>query len=169
MSGRGNQAVLDAGWPEGALAMANFESRIGWWEGPPFGGGESHFLFCGNTEGFKDPLTIYDVPATNVILQLASAGSIHVAVADQKGKPLSRYEGHEILVQVEPRGGSKVGSWGGSAKVKDDGTFEFNNVPPGDYRITSRPNPSNSNRQYAPEQMVTVTPGGHINVTVVYE
>ena len=108
---------------------------------------------------FSDPFTIYDVPATNVVLRLSRAGSIHVAVTDQDGKPLSRYEGHEVLVEVEPKGGSKVGSWGGSAKVKDDGTFEFNNVPPGEYRITSHPNPSNSNRQYAPEQIVTVTPG----------
>src|ERR1017187_4236955 len=59
MTGRGNQPVPDAGWPAGALAMANFESRIGWWEGPPFGGGESHFLFCGNTEGFKDALAVF--------------------------------------------------------------------------------------------------------------
>ena len=48
-------------------------------------------------------------------------------------------------------------------------TFEFNNVPPGDYRITSRPNPSNSNRHYAPEQIVTVSPGDRTNVKVVYE
>jgi hypothetical protein len=137
MVGRGNQPVPDAGWPAGALAMANFESRIGWWEGQPFGGGESHFLFCGNTEGFKDAL--------------------------------AQYDGHAILVEVEPKGGSKVGSWGGSAKVKDDGTFEFNNVPPGEYRITSRPNPANSNRQYASEQVVTVAPGERTNVKVIYE
>lgn len=118
---------------------------------------------------FKDSFTIYDVPATNVVLQLASAGSIHVAVTDRKGKPLSQYEGHEIRVEVEPKGGSKVGSWGGSATVKDDGTFEFNNVPPGEYRITSRPNPSNSNRHYAPEQVVTVAPGERTNVKVIYE
>jgi hypothetical protein len=118
---------------------------------------------------FKDSLTIYDVPATNVVLQLAGAGSIHVAVTDGAGKSLSRYEGHEILVDVEPKGGSKVGSWGGSATVKDDGTFEFNNVPPGEYRITSRPNPSNSTRQYAPEQIVTVTLGAPTQVKVVYE
>src|ERR1017187_6838176 len=59
MTARGNQAVSDAGWPEGALAMANFESRIGWWEGPPFGGGESHFLYQGNTEGFQDALATF--------------------------------------------------------------------------------------------------------------
>jgi hypothetical protein len=118
---------------------------------------------------FSDPFTIYDVPATNVVLQLASAGSIHVAVTDQKGKPLSRYEGHEILIQVEPGGGSTPGSWGGGAPAKADGTYDFPDVPPGEYRLTARPNPSNSNRQYAPEQVVTVTPGGRATVKVVYE
>ena len=90
-------------------------------------------------------------------------------MTDNEGHALSRYEGHEILVEVEPKGGSKVGSWGGSAKVKEDGTFEFNNVPPGEYRITSRPNPSNSNRQYVPEQIVTVAPGDPTQVKVIYE
>jgi hypothetical protein len=71
MTGRGNQAVPDAGWPEGALAMANFESRIGWWEGPLFGGGESHFLFCGNTDGFKDALAVFAAiraPAPDLVI-----------------------------------------------------------------------------------------------------
>jgi hypothetical protein len=53
--------------------------------------------------------------------------------------------------------------------VKADGTFEFSNVPPGEYRITSRPNPSTSNRQYASEQVVTVAPGDQTNVNVIYE
>jgi hypothetical protein len=118
---------------------------------------------------FNDSFTIHDVPAMNVVLHLAGAGSIRIVVTDQKGQPLSRYEGHEILVEVEPKGGSKVGSWGGSAKVKDDGTFEFNNVPPGEYLVTSHPNPSNSNRQYAPEQIIKVSPGGPTQVKVVYE
>src|ERR1035437_5040794 len=71
MVGRGNQPVPDAGWPAGALAMANFESRIGYWEGPPFGGGESHFLFCGNTEGFKDALAVFAAiraPALDLVI-----------------------------------------------------------------------------------------------------
>jgi 5-hydroxyisourate hydrolase-like protein (transthyretin family) len=118
---------------------------------------------------FSDLFTIHDVPATNILLRLGGAGTIGISVYDKEGKALSQYEGHEILVEVEPKGGSKVGSWGGSAKVKDDGTFEFNNVPPGEYRITSRPNPSSSNRQYAPEQMMTVAPGDRTNVKVVYE
>ncbi len=118
---------------------------------------------------FGDLFTIHDVPGTNVLLRLTGAGTIRINVTDSEGHALCRYEGHEILVEVEPKGGSKVGSWGGSAKVKEDGTFEFNNVPPGEYRITSRPNPSNSNRQYTPEQVVTVAPGAPTQVKVIYE
>jgi hypothetical protein len=118
---------------------------------------------------FSDPFKIYDVPATNVVLRLAGAGSVLVAVTDSKGNPLSRYEGTEVHIDIEPKGGTKVGSWGGSARVKDDGTFGFDSIPPGEYRVTSRPNPSNSTRQYAPEQIITVTPGERTQVKVVYE
>jgi hypothetical protein len=42
-------------------------------------------------------------------------------------------------------------------------------VPLGVYRITNRPNASNSNQQYALEQVVTVAPRDRTNVKVVYE
>lgn len=42
-------------------------------------------------------------------------------------------------------------------------------APPDDYRITGRPNPSKSDRQYASEQVVTVAPGDRTNVKVVNE
>jgi carboxypeptidase family protein len=82
LTGRGNQPVHDAGWPEGALAVANLKSRVGWWEGPPFGGGEYQFLYRGDTEAFNEALTmfrgilapaldlvIHDGPQTNVFLK----------------------------------------------------------------------------------------------------
>src|SRR5215472_3047808 len=43
--GWGNDPVQDAGWPNGALEVANLKSRVGWWEGPPFGGGMYCFLY----------------------------------------------------------------------------------------------------------------------------
>ena len=73
------------------------------------------------------------------------------------------------MLNVEPKEGSKIGSWGGGATVKDDGTYEFTNVPPGDYRINCRPNPANSNKTYTPEQIVTVKPGEPVKVTMVFE
>jgi len=50
LTGEGNTPVTDAGWPAGTLVLANLKTRAGWWEGPPFGGGEWHFLYRGNTE-----------------------------------------------------------------------------------------------------------------------
>src|SRR5262245_32998835 len=40
--GEGNAPVRDPGWPTGAAAIFNVPSRIAWWEGPPFGGGQWH-------------------------------------------------------------------------------------------------------------------------------
>ena len=71
MTGSGNQPVHDYGWPEGALAVANLESRVGWWEGPPFGGGEWHFLYQGNTEAFQEALAAFAAiraPALDLVL-----------------------------------------------------------------------------------------------------
>jgi hypothetical protein len=53
----GNQAVTDPGWPEGALAVANLPSRVGWWEGPPDGGGQKVFLYRGDAKALSDVLT----------------------------------------------------------------------------------------------------------------
>ena len=118
---------------------------------------------------FSDSCTIHDVPATNLVLRLLSAGGIRVTVSDKSGTPISRINGMPPIVEVEPKEGSTVGSWGGSATVRDDGKYEFKNMPPGEYRITSRPNPGSSKRQYPPEQIVTVKPGVPVEVKVVYE
>ena len=46
--GRGNSPVPDGNWPAGSLDLANLKSRVGWWEGPPFGGGQHQFLYRGD-------------------------------------------------------------------------------------------------------------------------
>jgi len=55
----GNDPVRDAGWPEGTLAVANLKCRVAWWEGPPYGGGERHFLYRGNTDTFIQALAAF--------------------------------------------------------------------------------------------------------------
>jgi hypothetical protein len=42
IGGEGNSPVADPGWPKGAAAIFNTPTRIAWWEGPPFGGGQWH-------------------------------------------------------------------------------------------------------------------------------
>ncbi|MBX3442983.1 MAG: carboxypeptidase regulatory-like domain-containing protein [Planctomyces sp.] len=56
LGGEGNDPVRDPGWPTGAAEVANLKSRIAWWEGPPFGGGEWHFEFRGDTAAFQAAL-----------------------------------------------------------------------------------------------------------------
>jgi hypothetical protein len=82
LSGEGNRPVSDPGWPNGALALANLQSRVGWWEGPPFGGGQWQFLYRGDARAFSEALTnfslvqasslelvVHDGPQTNVFIR----------------------------------------------------------------------------------------------------
>lgn len=58
----GNRPIHDRGWPAGSVEMANLPTRVGWWEGPPFGGGEYHFLYrCENTDEFNEALKTFSV------------------------------------------------------------------------------------------------------------
>ena len=67
----GNQPVDDPGWPKGALAVFNTKSRIAAWEGPPFGGGESHAECRGDTAAFQQVLNDFakiETPRKQVML-----------------------------------------------------------------------------------------------------
>lgn len=56
----GNRLIEDHGWPAGSVAVANLSSRLGYWEGPPFGGGEYQFLYrCQNMDDFNKALKIF--------------------------------------------------------------------------------------------------------------
>jgi len=56
----GNQRVENYGWPLGAEKVANLPSRLGAWEGPPFGGGEWHFLYRSkDTAEFNEALALF--------------------------------------------------------------------------------------------------------------
>jgi hypothetical protein len=54
--GYGNAPVSDRDWPSGSLAIANHKNRLGWWEGPPFGGGQYTFSFRGDAAAFNEAL-----------------------------------------------------------------------------------------------------------------
>jgi 5-hydroxyisourate hydrolase-like protein (transthyretin family) len=56
----GNRPITDRGWPASSVQVANLPSRLGYWEGPPFGGGEYHFLYrCENTDEFNQALKTF--------------------------------------------------------------------------------------------------------------
>jgi hypothetical protein len=56
----GNQPVGNRGWPTGSEFVADLPSRLGYWVGPPFGGGEYHFSYrCANTAEFNEALKLF--------------------------------------------------------------------------------------------------------------
>lgn len=55
----GNSPVSNMGWPAFAEKAANVESRLGYWEGPPFGGGEYHFECAGDTAALNRALELF--------------------------------------------------------------------------------------------------------------
>jgi hypothetical protein len=71
MVGRGNDPVTDAGWPAGSLPLANLKTRVGWSEGPPFGGGEWAFLYRGDTAALGEAVKLLGeirAPAVQLVL-----------------------------------------------------------------------------------------------------
>jgi hypothetical protein len=67
---------------------------------------------------------------------MGKAASV-VVIVDFAGK--ERPSGY--IVSMEPEGGSKIGSYGGSGNIDPAGTMSFKDVPPGKYVVKGRPNP----------------------------
>ena len=108
-----------------------------------------------------DSLKLYAIPGEKPLaLQMVATGTIKGTVVDAKGKPA-----RDGNVNVEPPGGSTIGSWGGGMNVKPDGTFEFENVPPGPYILSTKPQypgaPADPNAV-----KVTVTSGKTVEVSL---
>ena len=55
--GEGKETVPDPGWPRGAAEIFNNRSRIAWWEGPPFSGGQYTAECRGDTKAFNAALS----------------------------------------------------------------------------------------------------------------
>ena len=114
---------------------------------------------------FGDASTIHDVPG-DIELRLSRPGGIQGNVLDESGNALTNYQGH-LMVRIAPKN-SKTPSAGGTAGVKADGTFDFNNFPPGEYRLTLDIHPFRGRRS-TQDQIVTVEPGARATVTLVLD
>lgn len=52
----GSKPVQNQDWPDGSEKVANVSARFAYWEGPPFGGGNFHFEYTGETPQFQETL-----------------------------------------------------------------------------------------------------------------
>lgn len=95
IGGTGNKPVRDAGWPRGAVDVANLKTRIAWWEGPPFGGGQM---------ALRVPRSDRQVPG--------DAGLVRKNPGPALGVGGPRWRARELLDQDQRQGNGCVGRLG---------------------------------------------------------
>ena len=89
VGGEGNDPMHDPGWPKGAAAVFNTQSRVAFWEGPPFGGGQYHAECRGDTEAFQrvlDEFAKIDNPFIRVVLHDGVGKSFWLNTNQEKEK-----------------------------------------------------------------------------------
>lgn len=85
--GIGNEPVADAGWPAGALEVANLKSRLGWWVGPPLGGGKHVFLYrVDATAQLNETLKLFAAIQTSTLVVVLHDGP-HESFALRQAEP----------------------------------------------------------------------------------
>jgi hypothetical protein len=84
-------------------------------------------------------------PAENVKLIMHKSARLRVRVDfGAKARPAG------YIVDIEPEGGSKVGTWGGSGNIDEHNEISFSDFPPGRYVLRGHPNPSRADEQTEP-------------------
>lgn len=90
---RGNKPTTDRNWPQGTLSLANLKIRLGWWEGPPLGGGQFHFLYRGDTAKFADALKRFsEIQAPQRVLVIREGEHHSFWLKDEKDPKASRVD-----------------------------------------------------------------------------
>lgn len=107
--------------------------------------------------GRRPPIAI---PSGDTVIELKQAGTLKVQVKFKRPRGDAGY-----IVEVVPKGGEKVGSWGGSSKLSKDDSVLFKNIPPGEYVVFGRPNPGRSS-QKTDAQIVSITGGTDSSVEI---
>ena len=79
-----------------------------------------------------DSMKMHSLPMKNLKLTMTASGGITIKVVSQNGDAVSKGN-----VSIWEQKGEKVGSWGGGAELKEDGTYTFDAVPPGKYFISA--------------------------------
>jgi hypothetical protein len=131
---------------QGAFAIANLP-----------GGGYCQTFAHAAGYSMLDLFALHAVPSPEPLaVRVSRAGIVKAKVVTPGGGKLTQ----PYMVHIEPEGGEKVGSWGGSGDVGPDGTMTFENVPPGKYAITFRPNPGPAIQGKDPNERLIEVRGG---------
>jgi hypothetical protein len=79
-----------------------------------------------------DGLKLQTVPDEGLTIRLTATGDVKGRVLDKAGKPAPGG-----IVDINPPGNLRIGQWGGSSNTAPDGSFHFENVPPGEYVVSA--------------------------------
>jgi hypothetical protein len=95
-------------------------------------------LACYKDGYYYNPvLNVHNIADSPLALKMVHGGLVCVSVKDARGEPITS----KFIVELEPEGGSRVGSWSGSSNVGEDGTVTFKGIPPGRYVVWGKQNP----------------------------
>jgi hypothetical protein len=119
-----------------------------------------------NAAGFHQKNSIfemYPIPSDKLKLIMEGTGTVRGKVLTEKGNIPSG----QIVLEIETPGEEKIGKWGYSGYLGKDGTFNISGIPPGEYIITTRPNPSSAN--YKPyKQKIVIEPGKTYEIEILH-
>lgn len=77
------------GLPNGSLPLANLKTRVAWWEGPPFGGGQYHFEYSGQTADLQKAIDLFaniDSKRMQVVVRAGEQTSFWLDLQDKDTK-----------------------------------------------------------------------------------
>jgi hypothetical protein len=83
---------------------------------------------------------VYKIGSDSIKLIMTGTGIIQGKVLDSDGKRPSG----QIVLELKPISENQLDKWGYSGYLSEDGTFDIRGIPPGQYIISTRPNPSNA-------------------------
>jgi hypothetical protein len=108
--------------------------------------------------GLGLPIT---TPAQAIELSMLRSAGVRIVVEFTGSKPPGGY-----IVEIEPEGGSKVGTWGGSGNIDTANRLALHDIPPGRYVLRGKPNPSHGDEHAAGPVTIDLKGGQTLAVTL---
>ncbi|MCA9137370.1 MAG: carboxypeptidase regulatory-like domain-containing protein [Planctomycetales bacterium] len=89
ITGGRTEPINVSGLPAGSEPLANLTSRIAWWEGPPFGGGQYHFEYAGETSDLQKAVDLFAKVESNrkqLVVRAGEQESFWLTIGDKSTK-----------------------------------------------------------------------------------